>query len=817
MIQTFKICRLAASLFLAVSATFVFAQNASVRGSIQLSIQNAEKQPLEGVSIGLMRLQDSTLAKIGITDNAGIALIDEIKPGAYFLTAYLIGHDKYSSASLLIDDQHMQLELPAIQLERTTQALSEVTVASKKPFLERQLDKLVINVESSITSTGSSVLEVLERAPGVMINQETSINLKGRPGVIVMIDGKISPLAGAELIQYLKGIPAANIEKIEIITNPSARYDAAGNAGIINIKFKKDQRQGFNGAVSLSAGQGFYFKPSGSTNLNFRKKKWNLFGNYSYGQPKGFTRFFINRKFFDDQHEVQSVFDQNSFTHQPFKNHTGKIGADFYAGKKTVIGAMLSGTAIGSKRDAYTYATISDAESALQYTTETKGILKEKRWNGFGNLNFKHTIDSTGKELTMDVDYGRFNSKVKQHIVTEQFAFAAPPPPGFILNTDQQGLIQVKSVKADYVQPMKKDAKLEAGIKSSIVETDNDIQFFNEINGVNELDLNLSNHFIYKENINAAYLNYARSFARMDIQAGLRLEQTRTQGNQISTGEEFERKYAYLFPSIFVNRKLSENHLLSFSYSRRIDRPDYRQLNPFRIFVDSYTYVVGDPSLKPVLSNSFELSHTLQQKYSLTLSYVQSKEVITDVFVQDDSTKISYQIPANLQNFEQISLGASVPFSIGKWMNSSINGSIYYNRYTSLFQRGQLLNTSVSWDMNVNNAFALGKGWSAELSGMYQSRMAWGLFIIRDLAQISAGLQKTSANKLSTLKLSMSDIFYTNHIAVIVQYQNQDWYTDRTWDSRVVTLSYVQRFGKNTVQQARRRTSGIEDEKKRAG
>ncbi len=349
------------------------------------------------------------------------------------------------------------------------------------------------------------------------------------------------------------------------------------------------------------------------------------------------------------------------------------------------------------------------------------------------------------------------------------------------------------------------------------METDNDIQFFNEINGVNELDLNLSNHFIYKENINAAYLNYARSFARMDIQAGLRLEQTRTQGNQISTGEEFERKYAYLFPSIFVNRKLSENHLLSFSYSRRIDRPDYRQLNPFRIFVDSYTYVVGDPSLKPVLSNSFELSHTLQQKYSLTLSYVQSKEVITDVFVQDDSTKISYQIPANLQNFEQISLGASVPFSIGKWMNSSINGSIYYNRYTSLFQRGQLLNTSVSWDMNVNNAFALGKGWSAELSGMYQSRMAWGLFIIRDLAQISAGLQKTSANKLSTLKLSMSDIFYTNHIAVIVQYQNQDWYTDRTWDSKVVTLSYVQRFGKNTVQQARRRTSGIEDEKKRAG
>lgn len=817
MIQTINACRLAAILFLAVGAASLSAQNAAVRGSIQLNIQNAEKQPLEGVSIGLMRLQDSTLAKIAITDQAGATLIEEIKPGAYFLTAYLIGHEKYSSPYLLIDDAHKQLELPAIQLERAAQALSEVTVARKKPFLERQLDKLVINVESSIASTGSSVLEVLERAPGVMINQETSINLKGRAGVIVMIDGKISPLSGAELIQYLKGIPAANIDKIEIITNPSARYDAAGNAGIINIRFKKDQRQGFNGSLSLSAGQGFYFKPSGSTNLNFRKKKWNLFGNYSYGQPKGFGRFFINRKFFDNQHAVESVFDQNSFTQLIFKNHTGKIGADFYAGKRTVIGAMLSGTATGGQRDGYTFATISDAEKALQYTTETAGALKEKRWNGFGNLNFKHTIDSTGKELTMDIDYGRFDSKAKQHIVTEQFAYAATPPPGFILNTDQQGIINVKSLKADYVNPLKKEAKLEAGIKSSLVETDNDIQFFNEINGVNELDNSRSNHFIYKENINAAYLNYAKSFARMDVQAGLRMEQTITRGNQISSGEQFERKYAYLFPSIFVNRKLSENHLLSFSYSRRIDRPDYRQLNPFRIFVDSYTYVVGDPGLKPVLSNSFELSHTLNQKYSLTLSYVQSKEVITDVFVQDDSTKISYQIPANLQNFEQVSLGVSIPFSVRKWLNSSITGSIYYNRYTSPFQSGQLLNASTSWDLNVNNSFSLGKGWSAELSGMYQSRMAWGLFIIRDLAQINAGLQKTSADKLSTFKLAISDIFYTNHIAVIVQYQNQDWYTDRTWDSKVVTLSYVQRFGKNTVQQARRRATGIEDEKKRAG
>ncbi len=789
-----------------------------VRGNISLHIQNEEKQALEGVSVGLMRVQDSTLAKIAITDQQGLAVLDEIRYGTYFVTAFLVGFGKYQSDPITVDAGHSRIDLPPFQLEKSTQALAEVTIAHKKPFLERHLDKLVLNVENSIASAGSSILEVLERAPGVLVNQETSISLKGKQGVIVMIDGKPSPLSGADLINYLKGIPASNIDKIEIITNPSAKYDAAGNAGIINIRFKKDQRQGLNGSVSLSAGQGFYFKPNGSANLNFRKNKWNLFGNYSYGQPKGFTRFYINRKFFDENHEVASVFDQTSFTKQPIKSHNGKIGADFYAGKKTVVGVVFNGNLFRNKRDGYTNALITDREGALQYTTTMDNVLNDKRFNGFGNLNLKHTIDSTGKELTMDADYGRFTSHADQNFVTRQFSAAIVPPAGYILHTDQRGNLSVKSIKADYVHPLKNDAKLEAGLKSSVVETDNDIKFFNVVDMEQQPDPTRSNHFIYKENIHAAYLNFAKSFPKIDFQLGLRLEQTQTEGNQLTTGEQFTRSYAYLFPSVFVNRKLSEKNQFSFSYSRRIDRPDYRQLNPFRIFVDAYTYVVGDPALKPVLTNSFELGHTFLQQYSTTLSYTKSKEVITDVFVQDDTTKISYQTPANLQNFDQVSLAVSAPVSIGKWLTSSINGSVYWNRYTSPFQGGNLLNTYTSWDMNINNSISLGKkGWSAELGGYYQSRMAWGLFIIRDLAQLNAGIQKVSSNKLSTFKLAVTDVLYTNHIAVIVQYQNQDWFTDRTWDSKVVTLSFTQRFGKNTVQQARRRTSGIEEEKKRAG
>ncbi|MBK8513146.1 MAG: TonB-dependent receptor family protein [Saprospiraceae bacterium] len=263
---------------------------------------------------------------------------------------------------------------------------------------------------------------------------------------------------------------------------------------------------------------------------------------------------------------------------------------------------------------------------------------------------------------------------------------------------------------------------------------------------------------------------------------------------------------------------MNKDHTLSFSYSRRIDRPTYRQLNPFRIFVDPYTYVVGDPSLRSVSSQVFELNHTFKNKYITNLSYTKSHATITDIFSQDDQTKISYQIPANLQDFENYNFGLSIPLQYKKFYTANMAASVYYNVYNSPLQGGQLNNDYTAFDLNFSNSFVLGKkGWSAELNSFYQSKNAWGLFIIKDLAQVTAGLAKTTHNRKSTFKLSVSDLFTTNHIAVIVQYQNMDFFTDRTWDSRVATLSWTHRFGKTTIQRARQRSTGVEEEKRRAG
>ncbi|RYF85908.1 MAG: hypothetical protein EOO03_12585, partial [Chitinophagaceae bacterium] len=582
------------------------------------------------------------------------------------------------------------------------------------------------------------------------------------------------------------------------------------------VKFKKDQRQGFNGSLGINYGQGRYYKPSANTNLNFREGNWNVFGSYSINQPKNFTRFDIQRKFFNSSGDLESVFDQSSFIQQPVSSQNAKFGADYNLGKKTIIGTMFNANWSSSDRNGLTNSLVTKASGALDYSTRTNINLNENRFNGFGNFNFKHAINTTGHEFTADFDFGEFSAANTQDVNNANFNSTGGPLSSNKLITDQDGLISVQSVKADYVYPFSKTAKFEAGVKSSFVKSDNDVNFFDVVGQVQIPDPTRSNHFIYNENINALYTSFAKEFTKTDFQVGLRMEHTHTKGEQLATAQNFTRGYVNFFPSVVINQKLSPKNQLSLSFSKRIDRPSYRQLNPFRIFVDPYTYVVGDPSLKPVLTYAYELSNTFNSKYITTLGYARSKEIITDVFVQDDATKISYQTPANLQNFDQVNLDFFVPVSIKKWLNSTVTASFFWNKYSSPFQGGTLVNDHFAYELRTNNSFTIGKGWAAELNGFYQARNAYGLFTIRNLAQVSAGIQKTSKDKNSTFKLSVSDLFYTNHIAVVVKYQNMDFFTDRTWDSRVATVSFSQRFGKTTVTRARQRNGGAEDEKRRA-
>ncbi|MDQ7949066.1 MAG: TonB-dependent receptor, partial [Pedobacter sp.] len=776
----------------------------SAQQKINIYILNDSGKPLEGATVLLFKDGQQTVHRTAFSDQNGKAQLENIKPGSYRFSTSVVGFEKYSSGQLTITDTN--IDLPAIRLKQLSQGLSEVVVEAKKPFIEKKFDKLVVNLENSIVAAGGTLLEALEKAPGVVTNQESTLSLNGKQGLVVMLDGKPTPLSGADLINYLKSIPATAVEQLEIMTNPSSKYDASGNAGLINIKLKKDQRFGLNGNFSLSYGQGVYGKPSGSLNMNYRNKKWNFFGNYAHSEPIGFTAFDINRKFFAAG-SIQAVFDQKSFIKQPIKNDVIKVGTDYFLGKKTTIGIISTYVDTRSNRNGTTNSVITNPSGSLVSTTENNNQLSEDRSNFFLNLNLKQAFGTKGKELTVDADYGRFDADNLQKFMTDIFNAGGTLTSTDHLRTDQFGKLSVKSIKADYTHPIGKTEKFEAGLKSSLVVTDNDIQFFTGAPGSEALDPNRSNHFIYEENINAAYANYAKQSNTTDVQVGIRSEHTHTEGQQLATGQSFSRNYISLFPTLFLNQKLGKFHQLSLSYRRSIDRPSYRQLNPFRIFVDAYTYIVGDPQLKPMINNNYEIAYTLNSKYIFTLSYARTKDVITDIFEQDDATKISNQIPANLQTFTQYSLSANLPFQVRKSISSNLNASIFQINYTSPLQGGNLENEYLSWNVNMNNSFTLGKGWTAELNGNYNSKIAYGLFLIRNLAAVSAGIQKTTNNKLSTFRLSASDMFSTNHIAVLVKYQNMDFFTDRRWDSRVINFTYTQRFGKNSVAQSRRRNT----------
>ncbi|MEP7322814.1 MAG: TonB-dependent receptor [Saprospiraceae bacterium] len=798
---------------------FFFHASAQEQGNISGAVNMDNNIPGDGALITLHALKDSAVVKTTLSDNKGSFDFQQIKEGTYFISIRLVGYTTHFTNQFKVNNASWNVTLPPIKLILQSTSLGEVVVQAVKPFIIRKADRIVLNVENSIISTGSTALEVLEKAPGVLVNQESGINLKGKSGVNMMIDGKSTPLSGTDLINYLKSIPSDNIEKIEIITNPSAKYDASGNAGIIDIRFKKDKRDGYNGSAGLSIGQGVYNKPSANTSINYRKKKWNVFTTDAFTAPKNFANFYINRKFFNgNTGEEESIFDQTTFTKMPQRSANLRLGADYYASKKTVLGVLLNGTFYKGDRDGLSDAIITNPLGSLLFKNQTANILKDKRHNLLANFNVKHTIDSSGKELNADIDFGRFNARPLQDIFTNTFDSDNKPLTSTVQNSNQQSTISIKSFKVDYTLPLQHKARFEMGIKSSFVTTDNDVKFYDILQGTEVLDVNKSNHFVYTENVNAAYTNYSKDFENTSLQFGLRLEHTYSKGNQITSSQNLNRKYVQLFPSFSISQKLNPIHEVSFSYSRRIDRPTYRQLNPFKILVDNYTYVLGDPYLKPVLTNSYQVGYTFKSQYNATLSYLNSIDAITDVFVQDDVTKISSQVPANIQNFHQYDLALNFPISIKKWMNSNINGSVYYNKYSSALLGGQLENSFTSWDISGSNSFILNnKGWTAELNGFYQSRNVWGQFIIKNLAQVSAGIQKTTKDKKSVYKFAVADLFSTNHIAVIVKYLNQDWHTDRTWDSRFATFSYTYRFGKNTIPKSRLRMGGMEDEKKRAG
>ena len=794
------------------------------RGKLTISVQNDQQAGLENITVELVRAKDSALVKAGITDKTGKAELENLRLGDYLLRASSINHTTKYTPSFTLTAEQPELTLATLTLQPKSTQLTGVTVTARKPFIQKLSDRIVVNVENSIVSAGSSAMDVLERSPGVNVDQNDVISLRGRAGVIIMIDGKPTAMSGADLANYLKGLPSSAIERIEIITNPSAKYDAAGNSGIIDIRMKKDQRMGTNGSLTAGYGQGIYPKANAGITFNHRNKKVNVFGNYNYSYRVGLNHLILDRNFYTDNGYNGGDLKDN-YSKSPFNFHTTRLGMDYFPSKKTIIGFVVNANFNSYSRNNNNSSIVINPLKEKVSTFTSHATNDDHGNNVVANVNFKHTFDSTGKEITADVDYGQYRSNSLSRNATRYFKLdGTQQQPDYILDGDQEGKIEFKTAKVDYSNPLGKGAKWEAGFKTSFVSADNDAKFFDVSDGTPENDVNKTNHFLYNENNLAGYLNFSKEYKKFNFQLGLRGEQTNIETEQLKGNIRFDSSYFQLFPSAFFNYKLKEDQTLGVSVSRRIDRPGYGQLNPFLFLIDVTTYATGRPGLLPQLTWSYELSYTLKNlNFTLGYSHTRDNQNIAiakfkDVFPNIPSDdNVTVQIPINLESSDYYGLTVSAPIRIKKWWNMINNANVYYNHFNGNLGGTTLNNGKAVVDIRTNNTFTLNKGWTAELNANFNSGGQYGFMVLDPQWGLAAGVQKSILKNKGTIRFNITDIFWTNLPKAVITYNNyvEKWHAYR--ESRVANLSFTYRFGNSKVQAARRRTTASEEERQRAG
>ncbi len=786
----------------------------SVHGQNRISVAVTDgKNPLDNITAELMR-PDSVLVKTAISGKTGVAEFEDIGPGEYFLRFSSVSHVLYYTNLFILKKDQLP-ELPTVVLTaRQAGSLQEVTVVSKKPFIQRLSDRIVVNVENSIVSAGSTALEVLEKSPGVTINSADNISLKGKQGVLIYIDGKPSAMSGQELITYLRSLPAAMIQQIDIIANPSAKYDAAGNAGIIDIRLKKNQRLGTNGSFTTGYSQGIYPRANVNSNFNSRGKKLNVFGSASYNYIDWLNNIIVRRDFYEAGNYSGS-YDQDNFIKRKYDIAGVRAGVDYYANAKTIIGVLVNGSLNYARRSSNNQSKVLDQNQQLSSIFTTLANGSEKFRNLVTNVNFKHSFDTTGREITVDLDYARFIQDWAAGYLSNYYDKDGDiNQPPYVLSNDQDGNLQIRSAKVDYVLPFK-GSKLEAGIKTSFVKADNRVLFFNGTGSSSPVDSSMSNHFLYNENINAAYLNYHITKGKWELQLGLRGEATHLKTEQLFYKLSFDSSYFQLFPAVFVTYHINDDHSLGFSVSRRIDRPTYGQLNPFRIFVDPSFYAAGDPNLLPQISWSTLASYSFKQ-FSIELNYSKTRQLLTYVLMPT-ANRVTLQTAVNFKSQDYAGLTIAAPITITKWWNSVNNLEIFYNNIQGFVAETDVNANYLNAIVSSNNTFTLGKSWTGEINININTGNKNGVMMDLPAYGLAAGIQKTMLKGKGTGRLGITDILWRTYPRFKSKYTTYRESLVAIRDTRQINLSFTYRFGNSKVQAARRRTTASEEERRRAG
>lgn len=691
-----------------------------------------------------------------------------------------------------------------------TQRLNEVVVNNKKQLVQMQADKIILNVQNDVVASGGTVFEVLQKAPGVSISNDEVINLAGKAGVNILIDGRPTQMSAKDLASYLKATPASLVDKIEIIMNPSAKYDAQGNAGIINIRMKKNITRGTNGNISTSYTQSNHPNYNFSGNLNRRQGKWNAYGNIAARKSRQNTQGAINR--YVNSNGVDKTFANKTTDQDASKNISFETGVDYYLDKKNTFGVIIKGNEYWSKL--YTPGiTLINSNNTTDSSLQTVNDNQQRNSRYNFNANYKYE-DTLGNELNIDADYTSFKNN-SSGLVTADLLNKQNTRYGYTAN-DQSVLTQIKirGIKMDYNHQFKKaHAKIESGIKYNTIQTDNDLEALAWNNNQFKPDTGRTNTFHYTEKMLAAYASFNQTIKKWEYQVGIRTERPVIKGNSIdlrnTTLRYPDTSYINIFPTAFIRYTINNKHALGISYGRRINRPTFQDLNPFEYIYDNYSKERGNPYLLPEFSHNAELNYSYKGAINMALGYSYTNNSFQSIStLKGEVTEVTmYNIGSEKRCY--LSLNASAP--ITKWWQGYVNLNPFYKTYRGAIPEGKLDNSTWGMSWYSSHTFTFTKKWKAQISTWGNVRTLDGIYRTSGLGSLDAGTSKLFLKDRLNIRVSVTDIFNTQRWKQQANFGNVHFNFYRKWESRNFRLQLTWKLGKTNFK-LRDRELGAQEE-----
>ncbi|MCX2741801.1 outer membrane beta-barrel family protein [Pontibacter anaerobius] len=785
-------------------------------GTLTGKVLDEQGQPLGFVNVAVLKAADNAVVTGTIADMEGGFVIQSPVAGKYKLKLTMLGYRTTETEAFEINASGSGKDFGRLTLQEDAQLLGEVTIQAMRPTVVALADKTVVTVENTALAGGSTAFEVLAKSPGVWVDQDGNIKLNGKAGVQVMLNGKLSYLGGKELQNMMQSMSAENIKDLEIISNPAAKYDAEGASGIININLKKNETAGLNGSVHGGYQYNELHGYTAGADINYKQNALSSFASLDVAER---TRFRLN--------EMQRTFSgqESSRLNQHIREEARRftpslrIGADYDLDNRHSVGVLGDLSLYSTDDRIVTKANLQDGKPANDVLVDALNMATSANANSTLNLHYLGKLDTVGTLLSADLDYVRLNSDNDATFQNRLDSLGNNSP---LLEerllTENPTSYDIYSGKVDFAKQLGKAGKLELGAKASHVKSDNELRFYKDSDGRKVIDTGRSNHFTYKENIYAAYASFSTQLGKfLRVKGGLRAEQTVAEGNSVTLDQKTDRTYLNLFPSLFIQHNVSENYQVSYSFSRRINRPRYDALNPFIFYIDPYSWVTGNPYLKPQYTNSFSVTQVLKQNYNLVLGYAVTKDFIAEIPMQNSADKTTVFQQQNVEDLKSFHATLVAPVQVsGRWQINN-NATLAYQGFIKELNDQSLENQQLSFSAQSNHNIQLPKDVRLELNAAYQGPMAYGLYHIKANWGVDAGLKRSFMEDRLDLSLSVTDIFKTRRVEGGTNINGNTITSSQYTGSQSFRVNLRYRFSKGAEFRASKRNVDLEEVNRAGG